>query len=386
MTVAIDIEQFCRDPYASGIQRVLQQLAIHWPAEVAADWIVPAWDGRFALIASDRAARLLSLPFERHDTSDGNDANHVLRQGVHAELEAIAGDRSIPKLTLGNLIATHDAWLLPEVSYLPSVLERLDIARRTMPTTMIGYDALPMTEPANYRFVPGSGSQASEYFRLLASVDRAVCISEWSRQQILRRLRRRTSLVTTIAHPGGDHVPVATATARRPGPLRLLRVGTMEARKQPIEILDAFLAALDVGLDAELMYVGNPNSSDERINARIADAVRSNDRVHWTIGATDEDVIQLVHDADWFLSFGVEGYGIPVLEALRRGTPVLFGGVQPAAELMRGRGAVEVNALESPLLVAALETAHEAAVSIDPRTIPTWSAFARNVAGRTQGW
>ena len=376
MTIAIDIEQFCRDPYASGIQRVLQQLALHWLSEIAADWIVPAWDGRFALLDAQRAARLLSLPFERHDTSDGNDANHVLRQGVHAELEAIARDRAIPKLTLGELIATHDAWLLPEVSYLPSVLERLDIARRTMPTTMVGYDALPMTEPANYRFVPGSGSQASEYFRLLAGVDRVVCISEWSRQQILTRLRRSTALVTTVAHPGGDHVPAAPATTRRPGPLRLLRVGTMEARKQPIEILDAFLAAVEQGLDAELIYVGNPSSSDDRINARITQAVHASDRVQWIVGATDDEVVRLIQDADWFLSYGVEGYGIPVLEAIRLGTPVLYDGIQPAGELMEGHGAAlhPLEALARGALPGASAVGEEAA-------IPRWSTFAAEVAG-----
>ena len=33
MYVGIDIEQFVRDPYASGIQRVLQYLALEWPVD-----------------------------------------------------------------------------------------------------------------------------------------------------------------------------------------------------------------------------------------------------------------------------------------------------------------------------------------------------------------
>ena len=376
MTVAIDLEQFCRDPYASGIQRVLQQLALHWPTTIAADWIVPAWDGRFALINSDRAARLLSLPFERRDARDGNaayDANHVLRQGVHAELEAIARDHAIPKFTLGQLIATHDAWLLPEVSYLPSVLERLDIARHTMPTTMIGYDALPMTEPANYRFVPGSGSHASEYFRQLATVDRVACISEWSRQQLLTRLRRSTALVTTVAHPGGDHVASQAPKARRSGPLRLLRVGTMEARKQPLEILEAFLDATAAGLDAELTFVGNPSASDERINDAVKEATRSTDRVRWIVGATDAEVTTLICDADWFLSYGVEGYGIPVLEAIRLGTPVLFDGIQPAAELIEGVGATRLPLIE-------LRSLRMPQQRLKAASVPTWASYAAEIA------
>ena len=41
-TVGIDLEQFISDPYATGIQRVLQQLAINWPdGETKAEFVVP---------------------------------------------------------------------------------------------------------------------------------------------------------------------------------------------------------------------------------------------------------------------------------------------------------------------------------------------------------
>ena len=375
MTVAIDLEQFCRDPYASGIQRVVQQLALHWPVESEARFIVPSWDGRFALLSPSKAARLLSIPFTVHEGSEeGHDPNHGLRLRVHQALEAIAQDDDIEKVTSGELLSRHSAWLLPEVSYLPAVLDRLEAARRTMPVTMIGYDALPMTEPANYRLVPGMGSRASEYFRLLACVDRVVCISAWSRDQILSRLRRDPALVTTIAHPGGDHVIAQSPSERRPGPIRLLRVGTMEARKQPLEILEAFLAATAAGLDAELTFVGNPSYSDERINISIRDAIDAGSPVRWIIGATDDEVMALIRDADWFLSYGVEGYGIPVLEAIRMGTTVLFDGVQPAAEICVGSGS---KRWPLALLREGVPPSQVEAVAAE---LPTWGSFASHVA------
>jgi hypothetical protein len=56
----------------------------------------------------------------------------------------------------GDLLAIYDAWLLPEVSYLPSVLERFELfATLRADRSMVGYDTLPMSEPANYRFKPG---------------------------------------------------------------------------------------------------------------------------------------------------------------------------------------------------------------------------------------
>ena len=375
MTIAVDLEQFCRDPYASGVQRVVQQLALQWPSGIPASFIVPSWEGCFALLDPHQAARLLSIPFTSHEESDdGHDPNHGLRLRVHHALEAIAQDEAIPKVHPDDLFTLHDAWLLPEVSYLPSVLDRMEVARRSMPVTMIGFDALPMTEPANYRFVPGMGSRASEYFRLLSCVDRVACISEWSREQIVGRLRRSASLVTVVAHPGGDHGAVHAPHDREPGPLRLLRVGTMEARKQPVEILEAFLAAVVGGLDAELTFVGNPSYSDDRINAAIRAAIDAGSPVRWIIGATDDEVTELIRDADWFLSYGVEGYGIPVLEALRLGTRVLFDGVQPAAELVEGFGAVRWP------LARLADAVLPQRPDVSWTAVPSWASFAESVA------
>ena len=58
MTIGIDLEQFIRDPYATGIQRVLQQLALHWPAEIPAEFVVPDDMGRYLLLTPEQAAAI----------------------------------------------------------------------------------------------------------------------------------------------------------------------------------------------------------------------------------------------------------------------------------------------------------------------------------------
>lgn len=381
-TVGIDLEQFIRDPYATGIQRVLQQLAINWPAgETKAEFVVPNKRGSFTLIDRATAAELLSLPFQERLPGDD------LRQIVNEFLDQHEQRASTVQVNLGDLVAIYDAWLLPEVSYLPSVIERLDIFGRCMPTTMIGYDALPQTEPANYRFVPGAAAWVSEYFRRLVSVDSVVCISEYSRGEIIGRLRRDPAKPITIAHPGGDHLAARPASAREPGRRpQFVRLGTMEARKRPIEILRGFEAAVRDGLDAELVFIGNASSSSEAINAEIRAAVAAGYPVTWVTGASDAQVHDLVHGADAFLSFGVEGYGIPVLEAIRLGTPVLFDGIQPAGDLMVGRGARRVPA-STEAEMAELFCAYGQPGGLDglraeadPGMVPSWEDFAARVA------
>jgi glycosyltransferase involved in cell wall biosynthesis len=271
------------------------------------------------------------------------------------------------------------------------VFERLDIFHRCMRTTMIGYDTLPQTHPANYRFVPGSAVWVSEYFRWLSTIESVVCISDYAQTSILDRLRRDRTLATTVAHPGGDHLSVRAGNPPTGDePTRFIRVGTMEARKSPQEILAGFRAARAAGANAELMFVGRASSSDEAINADVRAAIRQGLPVTWIEHASDEQVHDLVNSSSAFLSFGIEGYGIPVLEAIRLGTPVLYDGIQPAGDLMAGRGAQRVAAgavdelaqmfthYSEPGALAGLRA------DLVPGAVPTWAEFARGVVAAAQ--
>ena len=373
--IGIDIEQFVRDTYGSGIQRVLQYLAKHWPSDVmTADFVVPM-DRGYGLLTPEQAGELLSIPFAPRD----GDAD--LRELVRAHLAKL----DVVTVKAGDLLAIYDAWLLPEVSYLPSVLERLELFHKCLPTMMIGYDTLPMSEPANYRFKPGSSAWVSEYFRHLATADAVVCISDYSRDSILNRLRRDRSLPISVAHPGGDHL--SSRIGLPPSRATFTRLGTMEARKHPVELLTAFVEAVSShGAQADLVFIGSPSASDAAINGALLDAIEAGHPVRWVQGASDVEVHAAVQRSSAFLSVGTEGYGIPVLEAIRLGTPVLFDGVQPAAELMVGRGARREPAMHHDDLVRMFidysipGAMTSLAAQVAPDRVPPWASFARSVA------
>jgi glycosyltransferase involved in cell wall biosynthesis len=370
MHVGVDLEQFARDPYGSGIQRVLLHLFRQWPASISAGFVVPR-DRGFMLLSASQAAELLEVPFVRREP----DAD--LRQLVQAKIENFQALET----DLDGLLGMFDSWLLPEVSYLPAVLQRFRLMSEWMHTAMIGFDALPMTHPENYRFKPGTGSNVSEYFLQLTKCNTVVAISDFSRSEFSDRLRRPGNLPTLVSHPGGDHLAARTKNASVNPVPKFLRVGTMEARKRPVEILSAFERALHRGLAAELMFIGGPSASDFSINDCVEDAITRGLPVQWIKNVDDSTLHEYVHNADIFLSVGIEGYGIPVLEAIRLGTPVLYAGIQPAADIMQGKGSInfcDESLLEEVFLEYTLEKIQT--IEVDPFAVPLWKEFADTVA------
>jgi hypothetical protein len=74
------------------------------------------------------------------------------------------------------------------------------------------------------------------------------------------------------------------------------------------------------------------------------------------------------------------------------GTPVLFDGIQPAADLMVGRGARRINAggvdVDIAALAASLATCADPTAlaalraEVDSEAVPTWESFAEKAVAR----
>ena len=367
--IGIDLGQFALDPFGSGVQRVLQQLTHHWPEDTPAEFLVPTEAG-FGALDSTGAYQLLSTTFESRPTDH--------------EAPALIANRArslfVNEVGHDQLSQRYSSWLVPEMTYDPGNLARIRAMQEWMPVTMIAYDALPMSHPENYHFTPGTHGNVSEYLRILRDARTLVCISEFSRQQMFDVLRRDRSKTTEVAHPGGDHVK-ASGPSNPPIRPMFLRVGTMEARKHPVEIVTSFMFAVDNGLEADLVFVGSPSRVDVAINAAVQRAIDSGYPVRWITEATDHQVVEYMGAATAFLSYGIEGYGIPVLEAIRRGLPVLFDGIQPAGDIMEGRGAIRVPlGSDATAWRNAIDRAADARSQRDPNGVPTWNDFACDVA------
>jgi glycosyltransferase involved in cell wall biosynthesis len=167
-------------------------------------------------------------------------------------------------------------------------------------------------------------------------------VSEASQRDILALLgvpRERIALLPGAAHPScrpATRDEVAAARARhgleRP---YVLTVGTLEPRKDLPTLLRAFDRLHDQ-TDQELVVVGGRGWKDRRL-VKALEARQTGRRVRWLGYVTESDLAALYTGADLFVfAPTLEGFGLPLLEAMACGTPVLAADVVALREVAGG--------------------------------------------------
>lgn len=143
---------------------------------------------------------------------------------------------------------------------------------------------------------------------------------------------RSTMVAPGVSRPGMSQSAIAAARIRsRLGLQRpyLLAVGALEPRKAPELLLRAFLRARADGLDGELVFAGGG-----RLAPRLrAPGVR-------VLGQVEEAELEALYTGAQALVMAswLEGYGLPPLEAIVRGTPPVVADL-PVYEETLGAGA-----------------------------------------------
>jgi alpha-1,3-rhamnosyl/mannosyltransferase len=167
-----------------------------------------------------------------------------------------------------------------------------------------------------------------------------IAVSEFTRGELVELLRVADERIRVI--PNAVAAPFAPEGPRAEGDY-VLAVGTLEPRKNLARVVDA---AKRIG--AELRVVG----------ARGWGGVRANGAgVRWLGFVDDEELAALYRGARAVAYPSLyEGFGIPVLEAMACGAPVVTsaGG---ATEELAGNAAVLVDPLDAAAIAAGIEQA-----------------------------
>lgn len=250
---------------------------------------------------------------------------------------------------------------------LPRYTQQL-LAWKTIGMTLhfVVYDLLPLTRPAD--FTSARVRHFQRWIRVIAVfADSLLCISLSVRGDIERWLGQTAHLVEGelplhVIPLGGDlpnvrpHCEPDEAIRVIINRLRphhwILMVGTVEIRKCYAQVLDA-LECLWRQEDpiVALVIVGRAGWKTEALQQRISAHPQRGRLLHWLDDASDEDLTYCYQHAGGVLvASSAEGYGLPIIEALRFGKPVLARDISVFREVA-GRY-VEYFADDTPLALA----------------------------------
>ncbi len=181
---------------------------------------------------------------------------------------------------------------------------------------------------------------------------RVVTVSETSRQDMIELWRVPADRVVSI-YNGVDEIFRPSADGPEEGgldPLRVLAVGTLQPRKNLGRLLDA-VAIVGRGRRVELRVVGPDGFEAHEIRQRLAE------RADVTVlGYVDRMTLVSEYRRAHVLVYPslYEGFGLPVVEAMACGTPVVTtsGGSLPE---IAGEAALIVDPLDVSAIAAAIE-------------------------------
>jgi glycosyltransferase involved in cell wall biosynthesis len=192
----------------------------------------------------------------------------------------------------------------------------------------------------------GGGLLSPNRLRLhhaLAVAKAVITPSESTREALLAINPEWAERITVIPHGVDDDFrPVGPPFNRErygvPAGPYLLTVGTLRQRKDPETSIRALSHLVQEGRDLRLLFAGKQQMDPSEIET-IARRANVHDRVHFLGYVPREDLPDLYRDAAAFLlPSRLEGFGLPLVESMASGTPVVAAATSSIPEVVGDGG------------------------------------------------
>lgn len=160
------------------------------------------------------------------------------------------------------------------------------------------------------------------FYSSIGQCNHIITGSEYTKREIIERVGIAPDKITVIHHGINHSIFYPRQSTKQPLQKYILAVGSIEPRKNLKNLLTAY-AALDKSLRDEyhLLLVGAVGWNNQEI---VNEINRLSQWVHYSGYISDDELAILYTNASLFIYPSVyEGFGIPPLEAMACGTPVI---------------------------------------------------------------
>lgn len=212
--------------------------------------------------------------------------------------------------------------------------------------------------------------------------DQIICVSGFTLEEVSHFFpdsAKRCQTIHEAAEAPEKPLTTLPGYARKP---YLLFVGTLEPRKNLSRVLEAY-ASLTDNSTSSLVLVGGQGWGDQRLEELVAE-LGLQDRVTMPGFVTDTELNALYEHAQCLLMPSIyEGFGLPALEAMQHGTPVIFSSNTSLEEVV-GEGGLAVNPESTESIASAIReiTQKETRTVLSRAARERASRFSWEVAAR----
>jgi len=242
-----------------------------------------------------------------------------------------------------------------DLIHYPTNLER-PYRLRNFRTVMTFHDAVPliMPETLNERI----RFEMQSFLQRIHNVDRFIAVSQSTKNDMVRYLNLPEWKIHVVHNGYDDKYGLVKDTGwvkqkYTRGKPYLLFVGTLEPRKNVTTLIKAFHRLKRK--DLKLVLAGNAGWDMDNITKLVGD-LKLQEAVVFPGYVPEEDLIALYNEADLFVYPSLyEGFGIPLIEAMVCGAPVITSNISSMPEVVGDAGLL-VNPLSEEELKKKIET------------------------------
>lgn len=205
-----------------------------------------------------------------------------------------------------------------------------------------------------------SAHMARIVHKQVAEGTRFITISEFAREELMEAFAIPEEKID-VTYLGVDEVFLKAPERRDPEALTRLKVrdpyvlhlGTLEPRKNLVRLVKAFAHLLEVAPEFQLVLAGRPGWGSERI-LEVVKALGIEESVRILGRVSEADAVQLVVNTSVMAYPSLyEGFGLPALEGMACGVPVLTSDSHALREICRD-GALLVDPTDDQAMAEGL--------------------------------
>jgi len=235
-----------------------------------------------------------------------------------------------------------------------SITTRLYYLPKIARLSVLVYDLIPVSHPEY--FASSSIQNFPNYLKVLSKANNLITISEFTSSQIRNFVPNfATKNLTSIPLPIELEDGVVDTSQERIVPM-FLCVGSLEPRKNHMSVLKAAEWCWSEGFEFELTLVGGQGWKNLDVREYISYLRHKKFDIRVFYDASDSQVVNLYSQAFAFITVPwVEGFGLPLAEAISTGKFVIASKIDSHLEFGQVEGVYFVNPDEIDMISSAMQ-------------------------------